>query len=96
MKYLISVLAIALAAPVLAQSQQQMDPSQVFLKTFDANNDGKVSRDEYVKPQVQQIEKQFGYMDKNGDGSVDGGEAAAFAEEMRNRMQQQQQGGARR
>jgi Ca2+-binding EF-hand superfamily protein len=89
MKYLMPALALLLAGPVLAQSQQQMDPSQVFLKTFDANNDGKVSRDEYVKPQVQQIDKQFSYMDKNGDGSVDGGEAAAFAEEMRQRMQQQ-------
>jgi len=87
MKFLISALALVLAAPVMAQSQQQMDPSQVFLKTFDANNDGKVSRDEYVKPHVQRIESQFGHMDKNGDGQVDGGEAAAFAEEMRKQME---------
>ena len=95
MKYLISALALVLAGPVFAQDKPQMDPSEVFLKTFDANNDGNVSREEYVKPQVQQIEKQFGYMDKNGDGQVDAGEAAAFAEEMRKRMQQHQ-GGQRR
>ena len=91
MKYLISALALVMVGPLFAQSQQ-MEPSQVFLKTFDANNDGKVSRDEYVQPQVQQIGSQFDYMDKNGDGSVDAGEAAAFAEEMRQRMQQRQGG----
>ena len=95
MKYLISALALVLAGPVFAQDKPQMDPSQVFLKTFDANNDGKVSRDEFVKPQVQQIEKQFSYMDKNGDGQVDSGEMAAYAAEMRKRMQQHQDGQSR-
>lgn len=89
MRYLIPAIALLMAAPVFAQGTPA-DPSQVFLKTFDADQDGKVSRDEYVKPQVQQIEKQFDYMDKNKDGSVDAGEAAAFAEEMRERMQRMQ------
>jgi len=86
MKYLIPMLALLVAAPTLAQDER-LSPSEIFLKTFDANNDDKVSRDEYVKPQAQQIEKQFEYMDKNGDGLVDAGEAEAFAEEMRQHMQ---------
>ncbi len=84
---IISALAVLLAAPALAQNQ---DPAQVFLKTFDANNDGKVSRDEYVQPQMQNIKKQFDYMDKNKDGQVDSGEASAFAQEMQQRMQKMQ------
>lgn len=84
---LLPLAAIALlASPALAQ-QTQGNPSQMFLQTFDANKDGRVSRDEFVKPQVQQIEKQFQYMDKNGDGSVDAKEADAFAKEMQKRMQ---------
>ena len=87
MKYLIPALALLLSAPLLAQSPQQ-DPAAMFLKTFDANGDGKVSKNEFVQPQVQQIEKQFDYMDKDNDGSVSGSEASAFASEMQQRMQQ--------
>ncbi len=86
MKYLIPALALFAAAPVFAENQA--DPGQMFLQTFDANHDGKVSQDEYVKPHVQQFEKQFAYMDKNKDGGVDANEADAFAKEMQQRMQQ--------
>ena len=89
MKYLIPALALLLSAPLLAQSPQQ-DPAAMFLKTFDANGDGKVSKNEFVQPQVQQIEKQFDYMDKNKDGAVDAAEAKAFGEEMQKRMEQMQ------
>ncbi len=89
MRYLISAIALIMAVPVFAEGKSA-NPSQVFLKTFDADNNGKVSRDEYVKPQAQQIEKQFDYMDKNKDGNVDAGEAEAFAEEMRHKMQKMQ------
>ena len=83
MKYAIPTLAVTLivAAPAFAQ-QQQPDQAAMFLKTFDANGDGRVSKDEYLKPQIQQIEKQFDYMDKNKDGVVDQAEAQAFAQEM--------------
>jgi Ca2+-binding EF-hand superfamily protein len=94
MKYLIPAVAMVLAAPLYAE-QQMGNPSQVFLQTFDADKDGRVSMDEYVKPQVQNIQKQFDYMDKNKDGHVDADEADAYAKEMQERMQQmqQQQGG---
>jgi hypothetical protein len=87
MKFLIPAVALLLAAPVIAMPPQG-DPSKMFLKTFDANNDGRVSKDEFVKPQIQQIEKQFDYMDKNKDGVVDKQEAEAFAQEMQKKMQQ--------
>ncbi len=88
MKYMIPALALALAAPLFAESEQQTNPGQLFLQSFDGNKDGVVSKDEYVKPQVQQIEKQFDYLDKNKDGKVDAGEADAFAAEMRQRAEQ--------
>ncbi len=90
MRYLIPAIALIISTPVFAAQGPAANPSQVFLKTFDADNNGKVSKDEYVKPQVQQIEKQFDYMDKNKDGNVDAGEAEAFAEEMQQRMQKMQ------
>ncbi len=91
MKYTIPTLALTLivAVPVFAQ-QQMPDQGEIFLKTFDANGDGRVSKDEYVKPQIQQIEKQFDYLDKNKDGIVDADEAKAFAKEMQQRMEQMQ------
>lgn len=88
MKYLIPALALFAALPVSAQAPAQPDPSKLFLQTFDADKDGKVSKDEYVKPQVQQIEKQFDYLDKNKDGYVDAEEAETFAAEMRKRAEQ--------
>ena len=90
MKYLIPAVAMALAAPVIAQ-QPPESPSVAFLQTFDANKDGSVAKDEFVKPQVQNIEKQFDYMDKNRDGKIDAQEADAYANEMRQRMQQMEQ-----
>ncbi len=95
MKYLISVAALALSVSAYAQSQQ-MSPGQAFLQTFDADRNGQVSRDEFVKPQVQNIEKQFDYMDKNRDGAVDPGEADAFASEMQKKMQQMRSQGENR
>ncbi len=90
MKYLIPAVACFIAAPLYAQPPQG-NPSQMFLQTFDANNDSRVSKDEFVKPQVQQIEKQFDYMDKNHDGVIDQSEADAFAKEMQQKMQQMRQ-----
>lgn len=91
MKYTIPALALTLIAstPGFAQ-QQRPGQADMFLQTFDANGDGRVSKDEYMKPQIQQIEKQFDYMDKNKDGFVDNEEAKAFAEEMQQRMEQMQ------
>jgi Ca2+-binding EF-hand superfamily protein len=91
MKYTIPTLALTLivAAPVFAK-QQMPDQGEMFMKTFDANGDGRVSKDEYMKPQIQHIEKQFDYLDKNKDGVVNADEAEAFAKEMQQRMEQMQ------
>ena len=71
------------------------NPGQSFLHAFDADGSGNVSKDEYVKPHIQQLtqqlEQQFEYMDKNHDGQVDAAEADAFAQEMQRYQQQQQQ-----
>jgi len=89
-------LLLAIAAPFAVQAQYgpEGNPSQVFLQQFDANKDGKVSFDEFQKPQLEQlqqgIQQQFKYMDKNKDGHIDAGEADAFAKEMQERMEQAQ------
>jgi len=95
MRYYLPLL-LAIAAPLAVQAEyaQGGSPSQMFLQQFDANKDGKVTFDEFRKPQLEQfqqgIQQQFQYMDKNNDGKVDGAEADAFAEEMQERMEQAQ------
>jgi Ca2+-binding EF-hand superfamily protein len=89
MKLLIPALTLVMATPVFAADQPKA--SEVFLQRFDADNNGEVSRDEFVKPHLQSINQQFDEMDMNRDGKVDSGEADAFAEMMRQRMQQMQQ-----
>lgn len=102
--YLALALAVVLPVGVQAQPQGQMEPNhgQMFLRQFDKNGDGFVSKDEFVQPQAQMIEQQFKHMDKSGDGFVNADEANAFAKEMQQRaeqmrqqmqQQQQQQGG---
>ena len=94
---LLPAVLIAFAVPVLAQQYggQSQDPAQAFLQNFDGNNDGQVSLQEFKAPQVQSIEEQFRYMDKNQDGTLDSAEITAFHDEMRQRMEQmrQQHGG---
>jgi len=90
MKYKIPTLAFTLILAAPAFAQQPPSQEEMFFKNFDTNGDGRVSKDEYMKPQVEQIEKQFDYMDKNKDGSVDAAEAKAFGQEMQKRMEQMQ------
>lgn len=103
--YLALALAAVLPVGVQAQVQGQIEPNhgQMFLKQFDRNGDGGVSRDEFIQPQMQMIEQQFKHMDKNGDGLVGSEEVNAFAkemqqraEQMRKQLQQQQGGGGSR
>jgi len=85
-----------LAAPLYAQTGgQPQNPAEGFMMRFDQDKSGGVTLEEYKGPQIQSMEQQFSYMDKNGDSVVDEGEINAFLEEMRQRMQQmqQQQGG---
>lgn len=77
----------ALTPTVHAQQPPQGSASKMFMQQMDANKDGKVSKEEFLKPQ----EEMFKLIDKDGDGSVTEAEAAAFAQEMHQRMQQQMQ-----
>lgn len=95
------LIAIALlSAPVLAQQppMQQMpqmpDLEKMFFEQFDTNKDGLVSKEEFLKPTVEQ----FNHMDRDKNGSLDQAEVKAFNDEMKQRMQEmqrqmQQQGG---
>jgi Ca2+-binding EF-hand superfamily protein len=87
-----------LSAPVLAQQQpmpQMPNLEELFFKQFDTDQDGQVSRQEFLKP----TEAQFDHMDRNKDGVLDKSEVKAFNDEMKQRVQEmqrqmQQQGGA--
>jgi hypothetical protein len=93
MKKFASLVLLALAAPLVAQQQggQPQSPAEGFMMQFDANKDGQVTLQEFKDPQVQALEQQFDYMDKDKSGTVDSAEIDAFAQEMQQRMQQMQQ-----
>ena len=66
----------------------------MFFDQFDSNKDGVVSKEEFLKPTVEQ----FNHMDRDKNGSLDQAEVKAFNDEMKQRMQEmqrrmQQQGG---
>ncbi len=88
MKKVTTVLLLAFAGPLLAQTAPQgqgtPDPTEMFMKQADTNKDGKVSMDEFLMPMKQQ----FKYIDKNNDGSISREEAQAFNQQMQQRMQQ--------
>ena len=67
-----------------AMPQGMPDMGAMFLRQFDANNDGKVTRDEFIKPSEAQFER----MDSNHDGAVDAAELDAMKAQMMQRMQQ--------
>lgn len=82
---LISLPAFA-QQPQMPQMPQMPDLETLFMKQFDTNNDGKVSKDEFMKP----TEEQFAHMDSNHDGALDAAEVKAFNNEMQQRMQELQ------
>lgn len=88
MKKLIIALTLASTAAFAQQMQmpQMPDMDALFFKQFDANQDGQVSKNEFIKP----TEAQFDHMDKNGDGALDAAEVKAFNEQMTKRMQELQ------
>jgi len=96
MRHTLVFLSLAAVLPGLSQAQEQgqaqQDPAQAFIQRFDQDKDGKVSRDEFLKPAAEQ----FKYMDRNGDGAISMEESQTMAEELKKRMEQmhQQQGGS--
>lgn len=85
MKHFILALALSSTA-VMAQPPQMPDLNDLFFKQFDSNQDGKVSKAEFMKP----TEAQFDHMDKDNDGALDKAEVKAFNDAMQQRMQELQ------
>jgi Ca2+-binding EF-hand superfamily protein len=78
---------VAISAPALAQQPQMPNLEEMFFKQFDTNQDGQVSRAEFLKP----TEAQFEYMDRDGNGVLDSAEVKAFNEEVQQRIKELQQ-----
>lgn len=86
MKHAIFALAM-ISTTAFAQQGQMPNLDDVFFKQFDANQDGQVSKQEFMRP----TEAQFDHMDKDGDGSLNRAEVKAFNDEMQQRMREMQQ-----
>lgn len=97
MKPLVTALLLAAALPVAAQPQGANQPPspEMFMQMKDANQDGKVTLEEFQTPtseQLKAMEQQFIYMDKNSDGTVTADEVDVVIKELQQRMQQRQGG----
>ena len=57
----------------------------------DANQDGKISYDEYRAANEKRVERQFKRMDANGDGSIDQAEKQAVSDKMRARREKRRE-----
>jgi len=64
-----------------AQQGERPGPGRIadMLKQADTDNDGKISREEFIKMRTQESSTQFDRMDTNGDGFIDETEVAALA-----------------
>ena len=56
-----------------------------FIKKADANGDGKISKEEFVKASAADAEERFAKIDGNGDGSADMAEITQLGQSMRER-----------
>jgi Ca2+-binding EF-hand superfamily protein len=65
---------------------QMPNLDEMFFKQFDTNQDGMVSKEEFLKP----TEAQFDHMDRDKNGALDQAEVKAFNDEMKKRMQEMQ------
>jgi len=84
-KLLIPSLLVLLPALASAQppSGRPSSMSEAFMMQLDANQDGKVSKAEFLANE----EKQFDKMDSNKDGDIDRAEIEAMEKRMREQMQ---------
>lgn len=57
-----------------------------FFKRMDANNDGKITKEEFLAFAKKEAEERFKQMDTSGDGKMDKKEIAAAVEKMKEHM----------
>lgn len=79
---LLLAIAAAVAQGAAAQPPGDRDPAE-RLRRADADGDGKVTRDEFIKARTAEIEAAFARIDGDGNGTLDDKEMAAAAERMR-------------
>ena len=70
------------AAVAVAQPPMESSPAEM-VKRADADGDGKVSRDEFIKARTTALEQAFARMDTDGDGKLDEKEVEAGAAQAR-------------
>lgn len=76
------VLGCVPAAVAVAQPPMDSSPAEM-VKRADADGDGKVSRDEFIKARTTALEQAFARMDTDGDGKLDEKEVEAGAAQAR-------------
>ena len=79
---LVVVLGCVPAAVAVAQPPMDFSPAEM-VKWADADGDGKVSRDEFIKARTTALEQAFARMDTDGDGKLDEKEVEAGAAQAR-------------
>ena len=86
MKYLVCLSLVGLgclpAAVAVAQPPMEASPAEM-VKRADADGDGKVSRDEFIKARTTALEQAFARMDTDGDGKLDEKEVETGAAQAR-------------
>jgi hypothetical protein len=79
---LVVLLGCVPAAVAVAQPPMDSSPAEM-VKRADADGDGKVSRDEFIKARTAGLEQAFARMDTDGDGKLDEKEVEAGAAQAR-------------
>jgi hypothetical protein len=89
--FLTVLLGCLLAGEAFAQPPTDLSSAEM-LKRADADGDGKVSRDEFIKAQTARLEKAFARMDTDGDGKLSPEEFADGRSRMRDQSQRNGKG----
>lgn len=86
-KMAVSLLVAALfTSPLFAQEKGKHDSEEhhkQWASELDADGDGKISKEEYLKA----AEERFNKMDKGGDGFIDAEDQQSMKEKMKERME---------
>ena len=78
---LLITLASCLAATAFAQPPLQRSPAEM-MKQADTDNDGKLSRDEFIKARTANLEEAFDKLDTDSSGALDQQELRAAADRL--------------